>query len=197
VLKNLQNYYLLLRHGRSLANQAGIIISSTDDGTGAWGLAEGACLEIQKSMEAIDMTAPVIFFSSPFKRAIETAQCACESFPRGRMEIASELRERFFGSYDRTADKNYHVVWQMDKKSSDNTFNGVESPLEVMERLTFFIGKTEDAYSGETIILVSHGDILNILLTDAAGLDIRGHRDIASMNTAELRPLFSGNSSSD
>ena len=42
----LANHYWLLRHGRSRANEAGLIVSNVRDGTsGKWGLAASGVLQ--------------------------------------------------------------------------------------------------------------------------------------------------------
>ena len=191
MLRDLSNRYLLLRHGPSLANQAGIIISDTDEGIHGWGLVDGACLEIEKELGKAPMPQDLIMYSSPFKRAVETARCAAEAAGCADIFIAYELRERYFGSFNKTDDSNYPIVWKQDEKNDGNRENGVESPLEVLSRIEGFILGIDKQHSGKTIILVSHGDPLNILLCGVSGRNPGIHRNVVKpMETGELRPLF-------
>jgi len=190
VIGNLNNSYYLMRHGRSLANNAGIIISSLEDGSGGWGLAEGSLPDIRAALKGSGLSRDTVFFSSPFKRALETAWCAADYLSAEEVRIDKDLRERFFGDFEGTDDKNYHRVWQDDGKNPDNGNYGVESPRDVLYRLKNFIHRVDMFYSHRTICLVSHGDPLNILLTHTAGLGVEEHRNIVSMKTSELRPLF-------
>ncbi len=180
-----------MRHGRSLANNAGIIISSLEDGSEGWGLAEGSSLNIRAALKGSGLPRDTVFFSSPLKRALETAWCAADFLSAGEVRIDKDLRERFFGDFEGTDDKNYHRVWQDDGNNPDNSNHRVESPRAVLLRLEKFILKVDRFYSHRSICLVSHGDPLNILLTHAAGLGVEEHRNIVSMKTSELRPLFS------
>jgi len=197
VFNRLTNSYLLLRHGRSLANQAGIIISNSDDGIGGWGLAEGACIEVVKSLEGRHLPSGTIFYTSPFKRALETARCAAESIGSDTIIEAAELGERYFGKFDKSEDRNYLNVWQLDAGNPENTSDGVESSRSVFRRMYELILDIDQQYVGKTIILVSHGDPLDILLTAVAGMEVSRHRDIESMKTAELRPLLPRRASDD
>jgi len=190
VFSNLTNSYLLLRHGRSLANQAGLIISSSDDGIGGWGLAEGACIEVAKSLDGLSLPSGTIFYTSPFKRALDTARCAAEFIGSDTIIEAAELGERYFGKFDKGEDRNYSRVWQLDAGNPENIRDGVESTRSVFRRLGKLISEIDNQYNGQTIILVSHGDPLDILLTAAAGLEVCRHREIEAMKTAELRPLL-------
>ncbi len=179
-----------MRHGRSLANYAGIIISGLEDGTGGWGLAEGSCEDIRFSLKGSGLSRDTVLFSSPFKRALETARCAADYLKVEEVGIDHNLRERFFGEFDGTDDKNYPRVWLDDGGNPENSRYRVESPREVLHRMINFIHRVDLLYSGRKICLVSHGDPLNILLTHAAGLGVENHRNIVSMKTSELRPLF-------
>lgn len=179
-----------MRHGRSLANEAGLIISNITDGTAGWGLALNSDSDIRDSVKGSELSSDTVIFSSPFKRAYETALVAAEVLKCNPPLPAAPLRERFFGSLDKKSDSHYPDVWADDAANSDNNNLGVESPAEVLMRLSDFVMKTDSEFSGRTILLVSHGDPLNILLTHAAGLPLTGHMKIRAMKTAELRNLF-------
>ena len=71
----------------------------------------------------------------------------------------------------------------------DNSRGGVESPSAVFRRLWRLIAEIESQGGNSTVLLVSHGDPLNILLTGTAGLGLERHRDIPPMETAEIREL--------
>jgi len=188
---DLNNRYFLMRHGRSLANAAGIILSRSGDGIDGWGLADGAERAINTSIDKTDFSGSPLIFSSPFKRALETAWIASQRLRSPEPIIIEALRERFFGTFEKAADTCYAEVWNADTADSDNRINGVESPLQVLNRLLEFISHLEFKYQRQTILFVSHGDPLDIILTHAAGLPVGCHRDIDSMQTAEIRLLSS------
>jgi probable phosphoglycerate mutase len=170
-------------------------MSDPQEGCRGWGLVPEAAALIRKSLGTMEIPENSLFFSSPFLRAVETARIAAEGLSSAELSvepgIVPALRERFFGSYDKTPDKNYPRVWERDALNSDNHETGVESPAEVLHRMRNFIVETDSLFSGRVIILVSHGDPLNMLLCYASGLPVEKHRDIPSMKTAELRNLIS------
>jgi broad specificity phosphatase PhoE len=180
-----------MRHGRSLANEEGIILSNLVDGTNGWGLAEGADIEIKQTLKNRVLPSDTLIFSSPFKRAHETALVAAANIGCTAPLLSKILRERFFGDLDKKGDYQYRTVWVDDAANPDNRLNGVESPADVLKRLLGLINETNSNYSGRTILFVSHGDPLNILLTHAAGIQLSRHMKIVGMKTAELRPLSS------
>lgn len=179
-----------MRHGRSLANEAGIIISDMQDGVEGWGLTPDSEIDIRESFKGYDLPPDTVIFSSPFKRAYETALVAAKVLKCGPPQRAVPLRERFFGLLDKKADSHYPDVWADDILNAENNKLGVESPAEVLRRLTEFILNTDSSLSGRTILLVSHGDPLNILLTFAAGSPLVSHMKNDPMKTAELRNLL-------
>lgn len=184
-----RNRYLLLRHGRSLANEAGLIISDPRDGIGAWGLADGVADELEDRFKDSSLPRNLRIFSSPFDRALETAWAVARATGGQAPTIRDELRERWFGSWDRRSDGFYPEVWSFDAMDPDNSRGGVESPSAVFRRLWRLIAEIESQGGNSTVLLVSHGDPLNILLTGTAGLGLERHRDIPPMETAEIREL--------
>jgi probable phosphoglycerate mutase len=189
--ENLNNRYFLLRHGRSLANEKGIILSNIRDGAEGWGLAEGSASEIRNSISGSTLPSDTVIFSSPFKRAFETALAAAEILECGEPQISDSLRERYFGAFDLGPDIRYKEVWTEDALNADNTKQGVESPSEVLRRIVNFLLETDRRYQRRTILFVSHGDPLNILLAASSGLGLTRHMETDTMKTAELRYLFS------
>ena len=65
----------------------------------------------------------------------------------------------------------------------------VESVTQVLDRGLACIRETETAHSGRTILLVSHGDILQILMTAFQGWPPHRHRELPHLDTAEIRKL--------
>jgi broad specificity phosphatase PhoE len=54
----------------------------------------------------------------------------------------------------------YPLVWAGDEINPDNDEKGVESPYQVMARVTALVCEYEEKISGETMLLISHNDIL-------------------------------------
>jgi probable phosphoglycerate mutase len=169
-IERLNNRYFAMRHGHSLANQQGIIVSHPDNGCENYGLSGLGREQVRASLrQHSQLDAKTMVVSSDFKRARESAGIACEIL---------------------ASDESYDQVWRQDEANPDSQARGVESANQVMARVTAVIADYENQYSAATILLVSHGDALQILQTAFAGLDASSHRQLEHLHTAEIRQLL-------
>jgi probable phosphoglycerate mutase len=190
--QGLNNRYFAVRHGNSLANQQGIIVSHPRNGVSGYGLSKTGRLQVIESVgREIRLDAATIVVSSDFRRARETAGIIhdllnSESPPC----IDQRLRERNFGELELGADNAYAGVWREDEIDADNHLRAVESPNQVMARVSELILDYESRCSEATVLLVSHGDALQILQTAFARQDASQHRRQRHLETAEIRLLL-------
>ncbi|CAO3569746.1 unnamed protein product [Mortierella alpina] len=115
----------------------------------------------------------------------------------------SDLRERFFGEFEMKtpSDDLYSAVWREDEQTPFHERYGVESVATVTERMTRVVrseegsGKdltgrsTNDATEEIWVILVSHGDSLQILQTAMRGWSGDRHRQVEHLDTATWRDV--------
>lgn len=191
-IERLNNRYFAMRHGHSLANQQGIIVSHPDNGRYNYGLSEQGREQVRASLrQNSELDAKTLVVTSDFRRARESAGLAVELLACN-MAIREEprLRERHFGELELASDDRYAQVWQQDEVNPDSRVKGVESVNQVMARVTAVIADYENQYSAATILLVSHGDALQILQTAFARLDASSHRQLEHLHTAEIRQLL-------
>jgi probable phosphoglycerate mutase len=187
----LSNCYLAIRHGQSVANLEGKIISQPENGLGGYGLSDAGKSQVSAAVRSDErLNENILIVSSDFKRARESAEIIhslidCK-FP---VEFDQRLRERNFGELELSTDSNYESVWREDHIDADNKLRAVESPNQVMARVTDLVSEYEDKLSGETLLLVSHGDALQILQTAFLKQDASKHRMQEHLNTAEIREL--------
>jgi broad specificity phosphatase PhoE len=66
---------------------------------------------------------------------------------------------------------------------------GVETAAAVLDRVAGLVAGLERGYSGRDILLVSHGDTLQILQAGFAGIDPSRHRTVPHLEVAEIRLL--------
>ena len=179
---DLKNQYYLMRHGRSLANESGIIVSAPEIGIHDYGLTDEGRMQARNSVEASGLK-PAWIFSSDFKRARETGEIA-SSITQAPLKLDGRLRERFFGAFNGQSDENYRLVWEMDAKAEDPG-RSVELPHNVLIRTLGLISECEQIRG--PVLLVAHGDVCQILLSWAAGRNAWEHRSLPHMQTAEIR----------
>jgi glucosyl-3-phosphoglycerate phosphatase len=188
---SLKNRFYIMRHGQSLANLEGIIVSDPTRGIGDYGLSEAGRSQVERSVEAATfLDESVRVLCSDFRRARETAEIVHRMLTSTQpLQIDPRLRERYFGRLDLGPDTAYSEVWRSDERNPDSEPFGAESANRVMARVTSLICECEENFSRSSILLVSHGDALQILQTAFAGESAARHRRISHLETAEIRLL--------
>lgn len=191
-MQTLTNRYLVMRHGQSEANVAGIIASSPKIGCYQYGLSDVGKKQAQQAIDpSLDLHSKVRILSSDFLRAKETADIVHRALNAVHpIEFTLNLRERFFGDLDGLDDSQYQNVWTIDKDNPDHHEFGVESATEVVQRSSELIGQLEQQFSAETFLLVAHGDVLQLLQTWFQQVPASEHRQLEHLNTAEIRQLY-------
>lgn len=192
-LAALTHRYLGLRHGESTANVEGLVISDPARGVDGFGLTERGRAQVEAAVAAFVQTGPVRILSSDFARAWETAEIARALLEVDRIEPALALRERTFGRWEGGSNAAYATVWAADADDPTHTEGGVESVAAVTARTTALVRELE-AGGGPptTVVLVSHGDPLQILQTAFLRAGLGTHRQRPAWSNGELRPLELG-----
>lgn len=186
-----KNRYFALRHGFSLANEAGLIVSDLNSGCNGYGLTPLGKREIESSVEKYLLefvSRKIIIISSPFLRTKESAKILSRLVNKDVLYDV-RLRERFFGTYNLRSNTHYSDVWILDSDNKDHKTNGVESVSEVYSRAKSLVEEMEMKYSGYDIFLVSHGDALQILECFFRDWDPANHRSLKSLLPGECRLL--------
>jgi probable phosphoglycerate mutase len=190
-INRLSNRYFAMRHGHSIANQQGIIVSHPDNGRDRFGLSELGRAQVKASLQNFGLLdINTIIVSSDFSRARESAEIASVLLHSDEsINLDLRLRERNFGELELSSDSGYENVWREDAVNPDHNHRGVESVNEVMSRVTSVVTEYEDQYSKATILLVSHGDAIQILQTAFARMEGSAHRQLEHLHTAQIRQL--------
>ena len=191
--KKFKNRYFIIRHGESEANVAGILLSHPKDGTVSFGLSLKGKKQVKSSVSKSKreklLDSDAIIYSSDFLRARETAEIAKKLLGIKNINFHKKLRERYFGKLDKTALSNITEAWEHDEKNPNHKHKGVENPNKILKRTLAVISELEKKYKDKKILLVSHGDVLQILHTYFSKKPVSHHRKIPHLETAEIREL--------
>jgi broad specificity phosphatase PhoE len=193
--ERLVNRYHAMRHGQSKANEAGVIVSSIEtDRSGEWGLSEAGRGQALAAAQRCGLPADTVICSSDFSRARQTAEIVRAQLGAAEVTLSEELRERCFGDLEGTSAANYAKVWQADNAGAgdaraDHLVGGIETAAAVLDRATALIADLERRHSGRDVLLVSHGDTLQILQAGFLRIDPARHRTVPHLETAEIREL--------
>lgn len=184
----MHNRYLLMRHGHSQANARGMIVSSPQRGLDAFGLSPVGEAQLEALVAEWRWPAPSRLLYSDFLRTTETAARVAARFGLS-LRAEPRLRERHFGELEGQSDDRYAAVWALDARDPAHGEHGVEPVTAVAERMRSVIEALEAEHRGETILLVSHGDPLQILLTALEERPLSRHRDRPPLAPASVTPL--------
>jgi broad specificity phosphatase PhoE len=184
---------VLVRHGHSRANAEDRIVSSLENGVKEeWGLTALGREQAAGVFKALreqghvpsDPSTGFAIISSPFSRALETAQQIADSLAADGhhdVEIRTDeaLRERYFGvGLEGASSDAYREVWAQDARDvSVGPGGGGESVLDVAGRCEAFVDGVRRSETADVVFLVSHGDTLSILATHVGRRgNLSGHR---------------------
>ncbi|MDN5685901.1 MAG: histidine phosphatase family protein [Brachybacterium sp.] len=184
----------VLRHGESTANVEGLIVSVP----GPRALAEvgltprGREQARQAGRGAIDqgLGADTLVISSDFARARQTAEEFAGVLGAREPRLDPRLRERCFGNHDEGPASAYEQVWAVDRARGTHE-DEVEAVEHVAARVGQVLGEVDAQAPEAPVVLVAHGDVLQIALAVGAGVDPHDHRDVPHLGNAELRRLGS------
>lgn len=194
--QKLHNRYFILRHGYSKANEAAIVLSHPEHGQSEeFTLTEKGEKQVLDSVTMAKnvglLDANIIIVSSPFSRCQKTAEIARDILGvDGAIILDSRLRERWFGNWERTDNTAYDKVWADDIHNPQHQIESVESAHDVQQRTAELISELEEKYADKKILLVSHGDALQIMQTAFQKKSSAVHRSLQHLETAEVRELF-------
>jgi glucosyl-3-phosphoglycerate phosphatase len=187
----LSNNYYAMRHGQSKANVEGIIVSHPENGVkDRYGLTDLGKEQVRISAERSSLGTDTLIFCSDFSRAAQTANIVQKALNCAPPQPTILLRERFFGDLEMQDNANYQKVWDKDKQDPGHTEHGVESVNSVLDRATKLIAELEQTYKDKDILLISHGDCLQILQTGFQKVSSSAHRELEHLKTAEIRQLL-------
>ncbi len=190
ICDRLRNKFLVLRHGRSLANDQSLIVSSPKLGVNQYGLTPVGVDEVKAAVrtnqESLRSVAKI--YASDFLRTRQTAEVVAETLGV-ELELTPALRERWFGDWEGKSNRYYETVWAADATDPTHQKWQVESVQQVADRTTELLQGIDETTVNQTYLLVSHGDPLQILLTAILGNDLRTHRGLEPLMTAEIRQI--------
>jgi broad specificity phosphatase PhoE len=189
----LRNSYFVLRHGQSLANVQSIIISDPEVGTTSYGLTDTGRSQVEARLEnlppAFDASLKII--SSDFLRARETAAIISAALAvTWPVRYSEKLRERFFGELDGGVDNRYAEVWERDSLDAQHSASSVEPTVRVVKRTVSLVRELEAQYRESVVLLVAHGDVLQLLQTAFEAISPARHRQLPPLQVAEIRQLI-------
>lgn len=186
-MKTNRNSFYFVRHGESTANRRGLIICDPQDGITGWGLSAAGKKQVhERTYDFLGHSHIDLVCSSDFLRARETAGIIC-TMSNAPLRLTPLLRERSFGSLHGQPDHCYEQVWHND--ALQHPSEGVESIQSVLTRSFTVLRWLDHSNKNATIVLVTHGDVIQITLAALCRHDACEHRQLNPVANAEYREI--------
>lgn len=164
---------ILIRHGRTPANEQGIL-AGRSAGVSLDEVGKESALALQKKFAELDVK---YVGASPLTRTVETAELV---FPNRDIDLIDDLVECEYGDWTgkKLSDLAKEPLWETVQKAPHQvTFPNGESMQQMSDRSVQAV-KQKDAQlreqHGKDFIwaAVSHGDIIKAIIADALGLEL-------------------------
>ncbi|MBB1510793.1 MSMEG_4193 family putative phosphomutase [Tessaracoccus sp. MC1756] len=159
---------VLIRHGRSTANAAGVLAGRAP-GVALDDIGRGQAVALGELLRNVTIAAA---YSSPVERCIETATLA--GFPHP--ELLDGVSECDYGEWTgaKLDDLSSQEVWaDVQARPSVVAFPGGESMLAMFHRTTAAIADVAGRHGADEVVAVfSHGDPIKAILAHAFGMHL-------------------------
>lgn len=182
---------LLIRHGETTWNQQGRMQGQQDSPLTPLGLEQA-----QSLARRLKTVAFAALYSSDLKRAHDTASCIAEQTGHAILSDRN-LRERSFGIFEGLTNSEIAVRYPAEhapfaRREPDYAMPGGESATLFRSRCVSCLEVIAGRHLGETLVVVTHGLVLDALYRTACGMTLEAPRGFplvnCSVNTFRYEP---------
>lgn len=167
---------ILIRHGETDWNRELRFQGQLDVPLNATGLEQARRVAERLAQESMQL-----LVSSDLQRALQTAQAVASRVQAPAPLLDAALREQHFGIVEglQVADikTRYADAWaQWVRFEADFAFQGGESTRAFHARVLAAVQALARQYAGQTLAVVTHGGVLDMVYRSARGLSLSGPR---------------------
>ena len=177
----------LVRHGQTVSNREQVIQGPRIDSE----LSDVGERQARRVGDALARVPLEAIYSSPLRRARETAQAVSQNHPRDALpvQVVPELYEMDYGRFvGRTYEE---VQGEMDQVLDawrlgfvDQPFPGGESALLAQHRVRPFLDRVRGQAEGEDVAVVAHGRINRVLVATLTGAGLQRLEEFPQSNAS-------------
>jgi broad specificity phosphatase PhoE len=149
---------IIIRHGETEENAAGIIQGQSHGTLSKEGIKQAQLVGERLKSEKIDF-----IYTSDLERALNTAKEIHKHHPEVPLIKRKEIREIHYGNLqDKQKDE---INYYFHKENDPDYFkkNNVESLESAYGRVNKFLEEIKEKHKEETVVIVSHGDIIKVI----------------------------------
>jgi broad specificity phosphatase PhoE len=179
---------LLIRHAVTAANLNFQLLGRTDPPLHELGYRQAEAVGAALRDTAIDA-----IFTSPLRRAVETATAIAQFHPDAPFQTVADLQEMDLGIVDGwssfVAYERYQHMMEdaLDRDSPDFAFPEGELRSDALTRFSRVLAHCEASYPAGRVVIVTHGGPIGLWLAAQQGLPLGQFRAWQSANAAITR----------
>lgn len=149
---------IIIRHGETEENAAGIIHGQSNGILSKEGIKQAQLVGERLKDEKID-----VIYTSDLERTLNTAKEIHKHHPEVPLIERKEIREIHYGNLQNKQKDEINYYYH--KENDPNYFkkNNVESLESAYERVNKFLKEIKEKHKDETMVIVSHGDIIKVI----------------------------------
>jgi len=179
----------IVRHGETAWNAEHRVQGQLDVPLNAVGQAQAAAAAKVLSREKFDA-----IYSSDLSRARQTALETARLLSIDVIED-KDLRERHYGIFERLTYAEVKVRYpedyaRFDARDPEYAFRTGEKLQDFFDRSMAVLTRVARRHSGQSVLVFTHGGVLDMLYRHAKGLSISAQRDFGIPNTGLNRVCF-------
>lgn len=174
---------ILIRHGETLWNTERRMQGHLDSP-----LTERGRWQARQLGERMKSESFAALYSSDLPRARNTAQCIADA--TGHAIVADErLRERHFGVFEgltraEMESREPEIYARFMSRDPQYAVPGGESPADFFARCRAALESIATSHAGETVVIVTHGLVLDAAYRAASGLALEEQRPVPLVNAS-------------
>ena len=181
----------IVRHGETAWNAEHRVQGQLDVPLNSIGQAQAQAASKVLSLEKFDA-----IYSSDLTRARQTADPAAHLLSL-KINIDKELRERHYGIFERLTYAEVKVRFPEDyarfaARDPEYAFRTGESLKDFYARSIAVLSRIAAGHEGQSVLVFTHGGVLDMLYRDITGLSMSAERDFgipnAGLNRIEVTP---------
>lgn len=161
--RKLKNTYYVLRHGEGEHNVNNLISCDPEFGCHNTNLTEKGKESVGKNVKMFKDIKVDVIYSSDFLRTKQTAEILNE-VAQTEVVFDERLREFNVGEFQGKNIHEYESAFPKKEEKWTKAASGGETYSQIEERMAEAFNEYESKHEGKTIVIVSHGDPLKILL---------------------------------
>lgn len=195
-VKKSGNRYFVMRHGEAEQNKKNIVSCKVDDDHA---LTEEGRAQVRVAAANVKELGISHIYSSPFRRARETASLTAEAIgiPESEIIVDNRLAELNFGDLSGGLLQDFFAYRKQNMSVYTDSFPNGESYLDAKKRFASFVYELEATKKKENILIVSHGIAFESLLAVEQGAHAQESQRIineydqeyAQVREFNIRPL--------